>query len=90
MPLTASKILKVHVSDDLLTATASLNAATVTKALTTAQIQAELSEMGLVLDDQGKKNIEAFAAALAEGVVPEAIVIARGTAPVHDENGQEE
>ena len=85
---TASKIIKVNVTDNNLTALVALNGDVVTETLTAEQITTEVGDLGIVIDEAGAKNIEHLAKIMAEERVPEAMVVARGTAPVSDENGR--
>jgi len=90
MPLTASKLLRVNISDDGLTATLLLHNEAAPAALTADEIQKEVCDLGLVLNAESAQEIKKFAQALAEKTIPEPIMIARGTAPVHDKNGRVE
>ncbi len=87
MPLTANKLFKINVSNDQLMATLTVNGETPPGALPAEQIETEIADIGIVVDEQGKKDIAEYALALAESRIPEAIVVARGAAPVHDQNG---
>lgn len=86
--LTASKILRVNVANDKLTAALTLNGDAVTKVLTAEEIIQEIKHLDIRIDKAGIKNIEKFAAAMVQERVPEAAVIARGQAPIPDKNGQ--
>jgi len=91
MPLTANKLFKVNISEDRLLATMSLNGqAPPAYTVTVDDILDELKLLKIAVDDQGKKNIVAFAGQLANQQVPKAMVIARGTPAKHDKNGRVE
>ncbi len=81
MPLTANKFFKVNISKDEFTATLSLNPALPAETLPPEEIVKEVSDLGIVLDDQGKKTIADFAQALGQEAPPESVVIAQGHAP---------
>ena len=84
---TASKIIKVNVTDNNLSALMALNGEVVTDTLTAEQITAEVRDLGIIIDEAGARNIEQFAQVMAEQRAPEAVLVARGTAPVPDKNG---
>jgi len=89
MPVTASKLFRVAVSKDRLTATLTLNGPEPPDAGASAEeILAELKTLGLVGDDRSRQAIERFAAAVAGGGVPEPVIAARGEPPQHDQHGQ--
>ena len=87
MPLTANKIFRVSVSSDNLTATLSLNIETPPGAISTEEILAQVEELGIVVDDEGKKNLEMLTEAFTRDEMPEPAVIARGVPPQNDKKG---
>ena len=88
MPLTANKIINVDVDAERLTATISLNGDTMPGSITADQIMAEVAELALKIDEQGKKNIQAFANQLANETLPDPVVVAQGTPPQNDQPGR--
>ncbi|MBN1846709.1 MAG: DUF342 domain-containing protein [Sedimentisphaerales bacterium] len=88
MPVTESKLFRIQISHDRLTATLSVNGDSLPPACTAGKIEAEIQPFKLFLNEEGRANIIAFAAKLAEHAMPQPMVIAQGDPPVHDENGQ--
>lgn len=88
MPVTESKTFRINVSKDRLTATLSVNTASPPGAYTPKQIAEEVSALDITIDEQGNLNLEEFCKKLAENTMPEPVVIAQGTPPVHAKNGQ--
>jgi len=87
MPITSNKFFKVDVSDDKLTALLSLNTGISAQSVAKSDIIGQVTELKIKLDQEGKARIAEFAQALAENIIPEPVVIARGTPPEHDKNG---
>ena len=87
MPVTANKMLKVNVQSDKHVATLSLNGNTFTAAISAEEIAEQVQELGIILNDEGREAIVAFAEELAGEKVPEPVVVARGKPPVNDKNG---
>jgi len=90
MPLTADKIYKVNISSDNLTATMSINTKPPPGNPIPDEIVTQIKALGLVIDAEGVKAIEDFAAALADKKVPKPVVVARGKPPQHDQPGRVE
>lgn len=88
MPVTANKLFRINVSNDKLTATLSLNGDAPPSAVSAEQIEKEIADLGIRIDEQGKKNIAQFAAELAQQKTPEVVVAAQGVPPKHDQNGR--
>ncbi|MBN1765138.1 MAG: DUF342 domain-containing protein [Sedimentisphaerales bacterium] len=88
MPLTESKIYRVNVSSDALTATLSVNGDTPPDGPIAEDIIKEVGVLGIIVDEQGTRNIEAYVSALNKNQIPEPIIIAQGTPPTHDKNGR--
>jgi len=88
MSVTANKLFRINVSKDNLTATLSLNGEVPPSDVSTEQIEKEITDLGIQIDEQSKKNIAQFAAELAQQKIPEVIVAAQGTPPQHDQNGR--
>jgi hypothetical protein len=87
MPLTSNKDLKVDIADDRLTAVLSLNTGVSPQSVETGIILDEIDNLGIQVDEEGKKSIDEFIQALSENVIPETVVVARGTPPENDSNG---
>lgn len=87
MPVTESKTFRINVSTDKLTATLSVNGTSPPGAYTPKQIIEEVSALGINIDEQSEKNLDEFCKTLAESTMPEPMVIAQGTPPVHAKNG---
>ncbi len=87
MPITSNKIFKVDISEDKLTALLSLNTGVSAQSVATADIIGQVTELKIILNNEGKARIAEFTQALAENVIPEPVVVARGTAPENDKNG---
>jgi len=87
MPLTSSKIFKVDISEDKVTALLSLNAGIAAQSAANLDIIGQIAELKIPLTSEAKARIAEFAQALAENVIPEPVVIARGKPPEHDHNG---
>ncbi|MCP4709423.1 MAG: DUF342 domain-containing protein [Planctomycetes bacterium] len=87
MPLTANKLFRVTVSNDNLTATLSLNLEAPPGAISAEEILSQVEELGILVDDDGQKNIEVLSEAFTQEETPEPIVIARGTPPQNDTKG---
>lgn len=89
MPLTASKLLRLNVSKDGLTATVTVNGPDPVP-MTVADIEREIAALTVVIDEEGHKEIARFASELENGIMPQPAVVARGTPPVHDRSGRVE
>ena len=88
MPVTTNKLFRINVSEDKLTATLSLNGDVSLSDVSAEEIEKEITDLEILIDEQGKKNIAQFAAELAQQEVPEVVAVAHGTPPQHDENGR--
>jgi len=88
MPLTANKLFRVQISDDRLLATLSLNGDVPPANVSAENIISEIQILKIVISQEGTQAISKFADALNQQQVPNPIVIARGTAPEHDQNGR--
>lgn len=87
MPLTASKKFKIAISQDQMTATLSVNGEALPVEVSVDGLVKELKELGLKLSESAKKAIPEYIATILAKKMPEALVIATGTAPVADQNG---
>ncbi len=87
MPLTASKKFKIAISQDQMTATLSVNGDSLPADVTIESLLSELNDLKLKVSEKGKLAIQAFVSDIQKKKMPEAIVIAAGTAPVADQNG---
>ena len=65
MPVTANKLFRINVSTDNLTATLSLNGDVPPSGVSAEQIEKEITDLGIQIDEQSKKNIAQFAATSA-------------------------
>ncbi len=88
MPLTASKIIRIDVDRERLKAIIAFNGDTPGPTMTADEILKEVTDEGIMVDDQGKKNIETFAAEFTPENLPKPVVVATGKEPVHDRSGR--
>ncbi len=89
MVLTASKLFRVDISSDGMTALLSRNSDSPCKA-TPDQILSEINTLGIKINPDLRKNIESFIGTLSMPGKLEPVVIARGTPAVSDKNGKVE
>lgn len=85
--LTASRVLRVHVTDDESIALVGLNGEVVTTVLSAEQITREVEALGIVIDAAGVENIAHFARVMAEGRLPGPAVVALAVAPEGNRDG---
>lgn len=90
MPATAIKSIRIDVDKERLSASVALNAGAEDVVLTVEELVAEVTSQGIVLNDEGKKNLEKFIQDLVDKKVPDPAVVACGVEPVHDKNGKVE
>jgi len=87
MVLTASKLFRVDVSSDGMTALLARNSDSPCRG-TPDQVLADLNALSIKVNPDLKKNIESFCSTLSTPGKLEPVVIARGTPPVADKNGK--
>lgn len=87
MPLTASKALRLTVSEDFLTASLKVNAEVAPFEMSLDDAMEQLHPFGLALSKGAAETIMEMLTAWVEGDLPEQIVIARGARPVHEQGG---
>ncbi len=88
MPVIANKKFRIDLASDLMIATLLVNGKELPGKTPVSEIEEEVKALKIKLAEEGRQRIAEFAAALAEGVMPEPVVIARGKPPVNDTNGK--
>ncbi len=87
MTLIADKTLCLQVDAKELCATLSVESGAAFRELSAADILAELKSLNLQINTETEQTVTEFCRAFADHVIPETIVVARGTAPIADTPG---
>ncbi len=89
MPLVVGKQMFVKVSDDRMEAALEFKGSASESAPAVSSVIDEIKKLGLALNQEAVTPlVEKFVSALEKGEIPEPVVIARGTPPVHDVHGR--
>ncbi|MBN1436225.1 MAG: DUF342 domain-containing protein [Sedimentisphaerales bacterium] len=88
MASTASKMFCVKISDDMLTATLALTPdALPGTSVSVDDITAEVNSLKIILQKDAQQAIQKFVEKTKDNQIPQPIVIAQGTAPIHEKDG---
>ncbi len=88
MTLVADKAVRIVTDEEELCASLMLHVAAPNVSLNASDLIGELEGLGLRLEAEGREAVEQFCKSIAEGITPEAVVVARGVAPVSDTPGR--